>query len=65
MQQAQLYYDLPTIFVGLITIGVLGLLMDRLLLPAERRLTMAGAPMTSPTQHRRRSPFATSRAASS
>ncbi|RMI34615.1 ABC transporter permease [Streptomyces triticirhizae] len=39
MQQAQLYYDLPTIFVGLICIGVLGLLMDRLLLFAERRLT--------------------------
>lgn len=39
MQKAQLYYDLPTIFVGLITIGLLGLLMDRLLLLAERRLT--------------------------
>ncbi|GJF31316.1 ABC transporter permease [Kitasatospora sp. NE20-6] len=39
MQQAQLYYDLPTIFVGLITIGVLGLVMDRLLQLAERRLT--------------------------
>lgn len=39
MQQAQLYYDLPTIFVGFLTIGVLGLLMDRLLLLAERRLT--------------------------
>jgi NitT/TauT family transport system permease protein len=39
MQNAQLYYDLPTIFVGLITIGVLGLAMDRLLLLAERRLT--------------------------
>ncbi|MGW0485434.1 ABC transporter permease [Nonomuraea sp. NPDC003214] len=39
MQQAQLYYDLPTIFVGLISIGVLGLLMDRLLQLAERRLT--------------------------
>ncbi|MFJ4839826.1 ABC transporter permease [Streptomyces sp. NPDC088746] len=39
MQNAQLYYDLPTIFVGLITIGLLGLLMDRLLLLAERRLT--------------------------
>ena len=39
MQKAQLYYDLPTIFVGLITIGVLGLIMDRLLLAAERRLT--------------------------
>ncbi|MGP3911691.1 ABC transporter permease [Nonomuraea sp. 10N515B] len=39
MQNAQLYYDLPTIFVGLIAIGVLGLLMDRLLLLAERHLT--------------------------
>ncbi|MFC8096776.1 ABC transporter permease [Streptomyces sp. NPDC057301] len=39
MQQAQLYYDLSTIFVGLITIGLLGLAMDRLLLLAERRLT--------------------------
>ncbi|PZG01474.1 ABC transporter permease [Micromonospora deserti] len=39
MQQAQLYYDLPTIFVGLITIGVLGLIMDRILLLIERRLT--------------------------
>ncbi|GAA0513580.1 ABC transporter permease [Paractinoplanes deccanensis] len=39
MQSAQLYYDLPTIFVGLISIGVLGLLMDRILLFAERRLT--------------------------
>ena len=39
MQQAQLYYDLPTIFVGLITIGVLGLLMDRALLLAEKKLT--------------------------
>ncbi|MFC8453434.1 ABC transporter permease [Kitasatospora sp. NPDC057223] len=39
MQQAQLYYDLPTIFVGLIAIGVLGLVMDRLLLLLGRRLT--------------------------
>ncbi|WP_433831914.1 ABC transporter permease [Actinoplanes sp. CA-015351] len=39
MQSAQLYYDLPTIFVGLISIGVLGLLMDRILLIAERKLT--------------------------
>ncbi|MDT0301361.1 ABC transporter permease [Streptomonospora wellingtoniae] len=39
MQQAQLYYDLPTIFVGLIAIGVLGMAMDRLLLLAEKRLT--------------------------
>jgi NitT/TauT family transport system permease protein len=40
MQQAQLYYDLPTIFVSLITIGVLGLFMDRLVLLVERRLTV-------------------------
>ncbi|UJP09617.1 ABC transporter permease [Microbacterium sp. KUDC0406] len=39
MQQAQIYYDLPTIFVGLIVIGVFGLVMDRLLLLAERKLT--------------------------
>ena len=39
MQNAQLYYDLPTIFVGIISIGLLGLFMDRLLLLAERRLT--------------------------
>ncbi|MFF2389450.1 ABC transporter permease [Agromyces sp. NPDC058104] len=39
MQQAQLYYDLPTIFVGLIVIGILGLLMDRVLLYAETKLT--------------------------
>ena len=39
MQNAQLYYDLPTIFVSLITIGILGLVMDRLLLLAERKLT--------------------------
>lgn len=39
MQQAQLFYDLPTIFVNLIVIGILGLLMDRVLLLAEARLT--------------------------
>ncbi|MGH3704557.1 MAG: ABC transporter permease [Agromyces sp.] len=39
MQQAQLYYELPTIFVGLIAIGILGLLMDRVLLFAEQKLT--------------------------
>jgi NitT/TauT family transport system permease protein len=39
MQQAQTYYDLPTIFVALITIGVIGLVMDRVLLWTERRLT--------------------------
>lgn len=37
-KQVQLYYDLPTIFVGVITIGVFGLVMNRLLL-ADRRLT--------------------------
>jgi NitT/TauT family transport system permease protein len=40
MMHAQTYYDLPTIFVGLITIGLIGLVMDRLLLWAERRLTV-------------------------
>ncbi len=39
MQQAQLYYDLPSIFVSLIAIGVLGLAMDRVILFAEKRLT--------------------------
>ncbi|MFD7713915.1 ABC transporter permease [Streptomyces sp. NPDC059785] len=39
MMHAQTYYDIPTIFVGLITIGVIGLAMDRLLLIADRRLT--------------------------
>ncbi|WP_231656034.1 ABC transporter permease, partial [Streptomyces clavuligerus] len=39
MQQAQLYYDLETIFVGILAIGSLGLLMDRLLIAAERRAT--------------------------
>lgn len=39
MQSAQLYYDLPTIFVGIITIGVLGLVMDRLLMIAGNKLT--------------------------
>ncbi len=39
MQQAQLYYELPTIFVSLITIGILGLAMDRIIIAAERRLT--------------------------
>ncbi|MEX6506756.1 ABC transporter permease [Jiella sp. M17.18] len=39
MQQGQLYYDLPTIFVSLITIGILGLVMDRIVIAADRRLT--------------------------
>jgi NitT/TauT family transport system permease protein len=39
MQNAQLYYDLATIFVGIVMIGILGLVMDRLLLLAESKLT--------------------------
>jgi NitT/TauT family transport system permease protein len=39
MQQAQVYYDLETIFVALITIGITGLVMDRFLLWLEKRLT--------------------------
>lgn len=39
MQQAQLYYDLPTIFVSLIAIGVLGLIMDRVVMAADKILT--------------------------
>lgn len=39
MQQAQLYYDLPTIFVQLVVIGLLGLFMDRGLLLLESHLT--------------------------
>jgi NitT/TauT family transport system permease protein len=39
MQQAQVYYDLATIFVALVTIGLMGLLMDRLLLWLDSRLT--------------------------
>ncbi|MFC6704267.1 ABC transporter permease [Flexivirga alba] len=39
MQQAQQFYDLPTIFVDLVAIGLIGLVMDRLILLAEKRLT--------------------------
>ncbi|MGB4135329.1 MAG: ABC transporter permease [Microbacterium sp.] len=39
MQQAQLYYDLATIFVNIIVIGIFGMVMDRLLLLTEKRLT--------------------------
>ncbi|RXZ50139.1 ABC transporter permease [Agromyces binzhouensis] len=39
MQEAQIYYDLATIFVGIVLIGILGLVMDRLLLFAETKLT--------------------------
>jgi len=40
MQQAQIYYDLETIFVALITIGLLGMVMDRMLLALDKRLTV-------------------------
>ena len=39
MQNAQIYYQIPTIFVGLVSIGILGLLMDRLLLAIDTKLT--------------------------
>jgi len=39
MQQAQLYYDLPTIFVSLIAIGLLGLVMDRIVMAIDGVLT--------------------------
>jgi NitT/TauT family transport system permease protein len=39
MQQAQLYFDLPTIFVSIILIGLLGFVMDRLLMLTERKVT--------------------------
>jgi NitT/TauT family transport system permease protein len=39
MQQAQVYYDLETIFVALITIGLTGMAMDRALLWLDGRLT--------------------------
>jgi NitT/TauT family transport system permease protein len=39
MQQAQIYYDLATIFVSIVIIGILGLVMDRLLLFAENKIT--------------------------
>ncbi|WP_236016173.1 ABC transporter permease [Brucella endophytica] len=39
MQQAQLYYDLPTIFVSLIAIGVLGLIMDRIVMSLDSWMT--------------------------
>jgi NitT/TauT family transport system permease protein len=39
MQQAQLYYDLPTIFVSLIAIGILGLIMDRIVQAIDAVLT--------------------------
>ena len=39
MLQAQLYFDLPTIFVGLLTIGVLGLAMDSTFVVIQARLT--------------------------
>ena len=39
MQQAQVYYDLETIFVALICIGITGLIMDRGLLWMDKRLS--------------------------
>lgn len=39
MQHAQIYYQISTIFVGLITIGVFGLIMDRIILWFDNRLT--------------------------
>lgn len=39
MQQAQLYYDLPTIFVSLVSIGLLGLAMDRIVIAVDGVLT--------------------------
>ena len=39
MQQAQIYYDLPTIFVGILVIGIFGFVMDRTLLAIEARAT--------------------------
>lgn len=39
MQQAQIYYDLETIFVALVAIGLMGLIMDRILLWLDARLT--------------------------
>ncbi len=40
MQQAQIYYDLETIFVSLITIGLTGLVMDRVIQALDQRLTV-------------------------
>lgn len=40
MQHAQVYYDLPTIFVGLISIGVIGLIMDQILLWFGNKMTV-------------------------
>ncbi len=39
MQRASQYYDVPTIMVGIVSIGVLGFVMDRGLLILEERLT--------------------------
>ena len=39
MQNAQIYYQIDTIFVGLVCIGVLGLIMDRIVLWFDTKLT--------------------------
>ena len=38
MQNAQIYYQIDTIFVGLVCIGVLGLIMDRIVLWFDTKL---------------------------
>jgi len=40
MQQGQLHYDLPVIFVSLISIGIIGLIMDKLVQWGGNRLTL-------------------------
>lgn len=39
MQTAQLFFDVPTIMVGIVSIGVVGFLMDRAIQRLDRRLT--------------------------
>lgn len=39
MQSAALYFQVPTIMVGIIMIGLLGTIMDRIILYIEKRLT--------------------------
>ena len=38
MQIAGIYFDLPTIYLNIIIIGLFGFMMDRLLLLSENRL---------------------------
>jgi NitT/TauT family transport system permease protein len=39
MQNAALYFQVPTIMVGIIMIGLMGTIMDRLVMYLETRLT--------------------------